>query len=181
MNTNGFNGSFVYGDASTNTLVSNTAGNQFMVKAAGGTVIYSESTLSTGVELPAGSGAWTTLSDRNMKENYTQLESEEVLSKIADIQIQSWNYKSQDPSIRHIGPVAQDFYEAFGVGETNLRISTVDIDGVNMLAIQALEKRKRILAEENEQLKKTIEELKNSKEELKTLKAEVEALKTQLK
>ncbi len=179
--TNNNKGSFVYGDASTNTLVSNTAENQFMVRAAGGTVIYSESTATTGVELAAGDGGWSTISDRNKKENFQSLDGEETLLKISEIPVQSWNYKSQDPSIRHIGPVAQDFFEAFSTGKDNLTISTIDIDGVNMLAIQALEKRTRILSEENEQLKETIEQLKNNEKELEDLKAEVEALKRLLK
>ena len=61
--------------------------------------------------------------------------------KIKAMPIESWNYKSQDASIRHLGPTAQDFHAAFGLGESDTRINTVDIDGVNMLAIQALEKR----------------------------------------
>ena len=50
----------------------------------------------------------------------------------------TWNYKSQDPSIRHIGPMAQDFYAAFGVGEDDTHISTTDADGVALAASQAL-------------------------------------------
>ena len=41
-------------------------------------------------------------------------------------------------SIRHIGPMAQDFYAAFGVGEDDRHISTVDADGVALAAIQGL-------------------------------------------
>ena len=52
--------------------------------------------------------------------------------------VSTWNYTSQDPSIRHIGPMAQDFYATFGVGEDERRISTIDADGVALAAIQAL-------------------------------------------
>ena len=55
--------------------------------------------------------------------------------------IMSWNYKSQSPLIRHLGPTAQDFYGAFQLGESDTTITTTDIDGINILAIQALEKR----------------------------------------
>ena len=50
----------------------------------------------------------------------------------------TWNYKTQDPSIRHIGPMAQDFYAAFGLGVDDRHIGTVDADGVALAAIQGL-------------------------------------------
>ena len=52
--------------------------------------------------------------------------------------METWNYKSQDPSIRHVGPMAQDFYAAFGVGEDEKHITTIDADGVALAAIQGL-------------------------------------------
>ena len=52
--------------------------------------------------------------------------------------IATWNWKSQDASIRHMGPMAQDFHAAFGLGETPKGISTVDADGVALAAIQGL-------------------------------------------
>ena len=61
-----------------------------------------------------------------------------VLERLAAIPIQTWNYKSQDPSIRHIGPVAQGFYGAFGLGADDQHISTVDADGVALAAIQGV-------------------------------------------
>ena len=52
--------------------------------------------------------------------------------------IATWNWKSQDASIRHMGPMAQDFRAAFGLGETEKGISTIDADGVALAAIQGL-------------------------------------------
>lgn len=52
--------------------------------------------------------------------------------------IQTWNYKTQDSSIKHIGPTAQDFYGAFGLGESDKTISTVDASGIALRSIQAL-------------------------------------------
>jgi hypothetical protein len=57
--------------------------------------------------------------------------------------IATWSYKSQDVSIRHMGPMAQDFAEAFDVGEDQQHISTVDADGVALAAIQGLNSRLR--------------------------------------
>ncbi|MCH8904375.1 MAG: tail fiber domain-containing protein [Bacteroidetes bacterium] len=119
---------------------------QLMIRASGGTKIYSNTALSAGVSLASGGGSWSSISDKNKKENFIVEDPELVLQKIANMEINSWNYKSQDDSIRHIGPFAQDFRAAFGLGEDDVTINTVDIDGINMIAIQALEKRTNELA-----------------------------------
>ena len=72
------------------------------------------------------------------KENFASTDGREVLDRLAAIPVATWNYKSEDPSIRHIGPVAQDFYAAFGVGEDDKHIATIDADGVALAAIQGL-------------------------------------------
>jgi hypothetical protein len=115
----------------------------------------------------AGGSSWSSVSDRNLKENFKDEDGEKVLMAIAKMPIQSWNYKSQDKSIRHLGPVAQDFYAAFKLGENDTTISTVDIDGINMLAIQALEKRTA--------------ELNNIKAELEDLKKKIIQLEDKVK
>jgi trimeric autotransporter adhesin len=61
-----------------------------------------------------------------------------VLRRVAGIPLFTWSYKSQSPAVRHIGPTAQDFRAAFGVGEDARHISTVDADGVALAAIQGL-------------------------------------------
>ena len=52
--------------------------------------------------------------------------------------LSTWNYKAQDDSIRHMGPMAQDFHAAFGLGVSDKLIDTVDTDGVALAAIQGL-------------------------------------------
>jgi hypothetical protein len=99
--------------------------------------------LTTGAELAPGASAWCSVSDVNSKENFKDLDGDEVLSKIAGLPIREWNYKAQDASVRHAGPTAQDFHAAFGLGESPLNISTIDADGVALRAIQALEARSR--------------------------------------
>ncbi len=154
--TNGRTGAFVFGDASTGFSVHAPAHHSFTVRASGGLNLYTSSDLSTGCSLQAGSGTWACTSDVNAKENFQDEDGEQVLAAIAAMPIQSWNYKTQDASIRHLGPIAQDFYTAFDLGIDETRINTVDIDGINMLAVQALEKRTRDLRDENEQLRATI-------------------------
>jgi hypothetical protein len=82
-----------------------------------------------------------------------------VLSQIAHMPLQSWNYKAQAPGIRHLGPTAQDFYAAFQLGESDTTINTVDADGVNLLAVQALERRTAELRRENEELRAAVARL----------------------
>jgi hypothetical protein len=80
----------------------------------------------------------TLVSDRDAKENFTPVDTQEVLAKVAALPLSMWNYKSQDKAVRHLGPMAQDFKAAFGLGETDKGITTVDADGVALAAIQAL-------------------------------------------
>ncbi len=155
-------GACVIGDASaqfTSDSVYSTASNQMTMRFVNGFRFFTSMNLSGGVEVYPGGGAWSSLSDKRKKENFKELNKEEVLIKVAALPVTSWNYKSQSADQRHIGPMAQDFYAAFhldGVGN-DTTINTVDIDGVNMVAIQALEKRTALLQQENEQLKKQLE------------------------
>lgn len=141
-------GAFVWGD-STNDDVTSFGDDTFSVRAAGGTRFYSSADLGTGVELPAGAGAFANLSDRNAKENFEKVNGRDVLKKLAGMSIETWNYKAQDDTVRHIGPTAQDFRTAFRLGNDDKRIMTVDADGVALAAIQGLnelleEKERRI-------------------------------------
>ena len=77
-------------------------------------------------------------SDRNVKENFGAVNPQDVLARLAKVRVETWNYKSQNRSVRHIGPMAQDFAAVFGVGEDDKHINLIDANGVTMAAIQAL-------------------------------------------
>jgi hypothetical protein len=77
-------------------------------------------------------------SDRNLKEGFTPIDAEDVLSKVLDIPITTWRFKSEDDSVTHIGPVAQDFMGSFGYGSSDKHITSTDADGVALAAIQGL-------------------------------------------
>jgi trimeric autotransporter adhesin len=97
-------------------------------------------------------------SDRNRKENFQPVDAGEVLAKVAALPLSRWNYKD-DPRSTHIGPMAQDFYAAFGVGPDNKHIATVDADGVALAAIQGLNQRLQEKEATIESLKRRIERL----------------------
>src|SRR5690606_8134112 len=111
---------------------------RWLARASGGVYFYTNSTLTTYAYLAPGSATWASGSDRNLKENLAIVDTQALLAKLARVPVTTWNYKSQDDSIRHIGPMAQDFYAAFGVGEDDTHITTIDADGVALAAIQAL-------------------------------------------
>jgi hypothetical protein len=57
--------------------------------------------------------------------------------------VSTWSYKSDDPSVRHLGPMAQDFKAAFGLGDTDKAYHPIDAHGVSLAAIKALYERSR--------------------------------------
>lgn len=152
-------GSFIFSDNSSTNYFDATANNQFNARAAGGYRLFTSADTTTvaarGVTLSANGGAWSTISDRNAKENFGAVNSREILRNVLKLPISTWNYKGQ--SYRHIGAMAQDFYKAFGVGESDKTITTVDPDGVAFAAIQGLNEEMQIsnrkLQDENARLR----------------------------
>ena len=122
---------------------------------------------NSDVTVIEGQVAFTSVSDRNQKENFKPVDGEQVLEKIREIPVQSWNYIGHDPKeFRHYGPVAQDFFAAFGHDDigtvgTPTTINSGDMQGILLIAVQALE----ILAAEQREV---IERLKARLEELET-------------
>jgi trimeric autotransporter adhesin len=187
--TGGHSGAFVYGDASDELFgdpitIRAAAPNQFVVRAQwiwlGRNNIVTATSgrfleTSTGAFLSTG-GVWTNASSRGAKENFRAVDAEEVLRKVAELEVPSWNYRSEEADVRHVGPVAQDFYRAFGLGGTDEAISTVDLGGVNMLAIQALERRTAELARELEAVCEENGALRRHNHELERRLARLEAL-----
>lgn len=89
---------------------------------------------STGAYLSTV-GVWTDVSDRNAKMNFAPVS---VLDALLALPVQSWQYKLDDANVRHIGPTAQDFYAAFGVGADDTHLAALDTSGVALAAIQEL-------------------------------------------
>jgi hypothetical protein len=145
---------------SSNNVFNCDIANGTAFRSAGGFYIYTNPSLTTGAELHVGSGTWSTVSDRNVKENFALVDGREILGRLASIPIETWNYKTQETTIRHIGPMAQDFRAAFGVGEDDRHITTVDADGVALAAIQALYRILQDKEKEIAQLKAEITELR---------------------
>jgi hypothetical protein len=156
--------SFVWSDGSA--VTASTADGQFMVRASGGVVIFSSSGINAGVSLAAGSGTWSSLSDRNAKDNFKAITPRQMLDKVAELPITQWSYKTE-PGAQHIGPMAQDFHAAFGLnGSDDRHIATVDEEGVALAAIQGLNQKLQdkdaeiqTLKQQNDSLAERLDEL----------------------
>jgi trimeric autotransporter adhesin len=162
-------GAFVWG-AGTDADVASTGINTFIVRAPGGIWFGIDSSpttpldrfinTSTGAHLTTG-GVWTNGSDRNSKENFTPVDAQRVLAQVAALPIATWNYRAESPSVRHMGPMAQDFSAAFGLGADDVSIGTIDVDGVALAAIQGLYQLTQAQEAENAAQKAEIAELVN--------------------
>jgi hypothetical protein len=141
--------------------VTNNNFQQMMMDFPGGYILWSGSG-GQGVRLDPNQSSWSVASDYRIKENFLPVNGEDVLHKIAAFDLTSWNYKKTDPlKYRHYGPMAQDFFNAFGkdaigVIGNDTTINQQDLLGINLIAIQALEKRTQkieALEQENKELK----------------------------
>lgn len=164
-------GSFVWADGHPDTVAS-TETNQFTLRATGGVRIFTDIDLTTGVELESGSGTWLTLSDRNAKTNFQPVNPRHILDQLEQLPILYWNYHAQSPTTRHLGPVAQDFHDAFQLGSDTRRLATVDVDGVALAAIQGLNQKLQ------EELALRDEELRELRRTLRALAEQIVALQS---
>ncbi|HMT08314.1 MAG TPA: tail fiber domain-containing protein [Pyrinomonadaceae bacterium] len=137
--------------------------------------MFTNQGLTSGVQLAAGGGAWSTISDVNMKENFLPVNARDILRGVLNIPVSTWNYKSQDRSIRHIGVMAQDFRSTFNVGESDRMITTIDTDGVALAAIQGLNEelkdRDKKIAEQETKLTALEKQLQLQQQAIDALKA----------
>ncbi len=148
--TNGYTGAIVLGDAAPLTVGGDTmratANNQFAVRAVGGVRLRTSLDTLSGCDIDGAgnmtcTGTVSGTSDVNRKDDFAPVDADRVLQKLASLPIGAWSYKRDPAGVRHVGPMAQAFHAAFGLGANDVTIATVDADGVNMLAIQALERR----------------------------------------
>jgi len=112
------------------------AGNLVFTDQTGGGKVVMNSSL----QVPSCNGCTNSSSDRNLKSNFALVNNRSVLERLVGIPIQTWNYNNDPTSIRHIGPMAQDFYAAFKVGTDDKHINLLDEGGVALAAIQELYK-----------------------------------------
>lgn len=105
------------------------------------------------------SGIWKNASSSKLKTDYKEIDPYEILQKLSALPLTQWRYKVEPESVRHIGPVAEDFSDAFGLGQDDTTIGTVDADGVALAAIQGLYELVKKQQAEIERMREVIETL----------------------
>ena len=184
VEANSSGGTAVYGNATNGTGVYGNAGsgNGVYGRSISGYGVVGESDSNwagafigdvlVSKTLNVGNGCYgcNPPSDRNLKANFSTINPRFILDRLSTIPIQSWNYKSESDAVRHIGPMAQDFRAAFGLGKDDHTLNTVDVNGVTMASIQALY---QMMQEKDRQIEQ--QELKN-----KAQSRQIEQLQVQL-
>jgi trimeric autotransporter adhesin len=169
-------GSFLWADSDGGAspfFFNSTSNNQFAVRARGGVAFRVAATedadTGAGCSLPPGGAAsWSCSSDRNLKESIKSISPQNVLSKVLALPVTSWQFIGTNR--RHIGPMAQDFRSAFGLGADDKNITTSDVSGVALAAIQGL----------NQKLEAEKAKNKAKEAEIAALKADLALIKKKL-
>src|SRR3954454_17123185 len=113
--TNGHAGAIVLSDGSTTDSTQASANNQFTVRAAGGIRFFTNATMTVGVQVAAGGSSWAVISDRNRKQDFLAVNGEDLLARLRTVPVTTWRLRSEeDRTVRHMGPMAQDWHRAFG-------------------------------------------------------------------
>ncbi|HEX3126030.1 MAG TPA: tail fiber domain-containing protein [Thermoanaerobaculia bacterium] len=158
--------------AATAWGINNVSGNINMVKNGAGLTAF---TLT-------GAGTLTVVdvietSDRNMKRDIVPVEPESILAKVAGLPIATWRFKMDESAdVLHLGPMAQDFSAAFGLGHDDRHINPLDVAGVSLAAVQALNKQ---VSEKDAEIVKLQEQNAEMAKRLSNLEALVNSLASQ--
>jgi hypothetical protein len=170
-------GAFVWADDGAGVPFRSTADNTFNARAKGGFRLVTADDLSTGCTIAAGGGAWSCTSARATKRDFVAVDAHAVLAKVAALPIAKWRYRNEASGALHLGPVAEDFHVAFGLGDSERAIGVLDAAGVSLAAIQGLNAR---LEAEVAQLRARVDdrdaEVARLEREMAALRASVEAL-----
>jgi|GEM_PF-672568 len=165
---NGFTGTFVWSDGSATSSADtfrNTANNEFAARATGGFRFRTNLGGTTGCNLPANSGVFNCTSSRTTKQNFMLVDGNDILSRLRKVPVSTWNYIAEENQVRHMGPMAEDFFDAFKLGTSDKAIGIQDLTGVSLAAIKALDERTIQLQEkqnEVEQLRLQVAQLESA-------------------
>ena len=189
-------GSFIWAD-SQNFDFQPSVNNFFGARATGGVgftvaINPANGAVTQYCNLLPGVASWQCTSDRNAKENFAAVDSRKVLEQLVAMPLSTWNFKGADPRIRLLGPTAQDFHAAFGLGNDDKTIVGTNLHGVALAAVQGLheivqanEAQMRVLlADKDDQIRAQGRELATLREriaELEELRGEMSSIQATLR
>ncbi len=126
----------IYKDTSLPQRWSNgTSGSSFVVDEQAHTGVEMSLTNTGNLTI---AGVLTQGSSRDLKTDFTSLDPKDVLARVSALPVSLWSYKTEN-AVRHVGPMAEDFHQAFGLGADDKHIAPGDQAGVALLAVQGLD------------------------------------------
>lgn len=149
-------GTFTWGDESTTTFLAAQADNEFRIRANGGVRLRVSTAANgntpgaggnVGCDLTVAVPSWTCASSRTVKKDFEAVEKDALLARLQQMPVTTWNFEEGQDGVRHLGPVAEDFYAAFGLGESESSIMVQDMAGVGLAGVQALADRTDAMSE----------------------------------
>jgi Chaperone of endosialidase len=173
-------GCFVWADSTELfEYVSCDVDNRWMARASGGVYFYTNSSLTSGMYLAAGGSSWNAASNPALKEHFAAIDTRALVQSLSSIPITTWNYKAQDASILHVGPMADDFNALLpGLGgEGEMSINSLDADGIALASIQGLY---QMLQDKEAHIAELEKTLTNQQAQIGGLQAETGALRLQV-
>lgn len=103
-------------------------------------------------------------SARDLKEDFAPVDGRDVLARLAAMPVTEWSFRSDPTRQRHIGPVAEDFQAAFGLGQEGKGLNLTDVNGVTIAALQGLhatvEEQRQVIDMQQQLIEKLEERLK---------------------
>lgn len=108
------------------------------VSSSGAAAVFTGGSGGSGSCSFAGGAGWSCTSDANLKENFVPVDGAWVLDRLVGMPVTTWSMRGDADATPHVGPTAQDFRAAFGLGDDDTTINTVDAQGVALAAIQGL-------------------------------------------
>jgi RNA polymerase sigma factor (sigma-70 family) len=178
-----------YFDEFGNSHIINSGGGTSRISVGYGSILFYTGTAGTipnylALEIENTTttvkGTFNNNCDRNAKQDFSPVSASQILDGVTRLPIEEWSYKA-DPSTRHIGPVAQDFYSVFNIGTDNKHIAPIDEGGVALAAIQGLDQKvnekDQRLRKQEAQIEKQTKEIEDLKQQIKQLSQLVSTLK----
>ncbi len=128
-----------------------------------------------GVAARITASGTVTVSSRDQKRNFVEIDSraESYLEGLSELPMYQFMYKSDKTNTKVLGPMAEDFYQLFKLGDGKT-IAEFDMRAVVLLSIKAMYFKLKYLDQEHTSLKKRVEVLEN---DLDQLKRDIEELK----
>ena len=111
-------------------------------------------------------GTLSTGSSRSIKEGIQPVDADAMLRRLDAMPVANWRYVGETST--HIGPMAEDFHAAFGLGADDAHIAPSDVAGVALASVKALasklSERSKALEADNAALRVRLEALERALE-----------------